>query len=60
MSKCLNKRCSSEAETRGLCKSCYVIINRYIRQKRITDEGAVAAGKILPKGGKSKSSWFFE
>ncbi|MFZ5830560.1 MAG: hypothetical protein ACOY3P_10750 [Planctomycetota bacterium] len=46
--KCLSAHCRREAIVRGLCRSCYVILRKHVRQRRTTYEQAILEGRILP------------
>jgi len=57
---CMNPMCDRTAKTRGLCPSCYNSAMNSVKYGSNTDEGLVAAGKMLPAHTKSKSAWFKE
>lgn len=51
--KCLNPNCNNEIHTRGLCKNCYVIASRAVRQGKVTWTSLVTKGKANPSKRKS-------
>lgn len=59
--KCLNPSCSREAQTRGLCTSCYSAAGALVKSGRVTWEQLVAHGKakeaVNRKGTGTIQSW---
>lgn len=47
--KCLIAFCEEEANSRGLCRKCYVDVKRLIKDKVCSPEEAEENGLILPK-----------
>jgi len=45
--KCLT--CDKPSATRGLCQACYMAAHRAIKAGDISEEAAIANGKILPQ-----------
>lgn len=45
--RCLNPKCSRDAETMGYCNPCYQGVRRRIRQGKYTEEELLERGKLL-------------
>jgi hypothetical protein len=61
--RCLLAGCKHIVHVRGLCRSCYVLAGRLVREKRITWEILEANNKCLPATGRpagadTKANWF--
>lgn len=47
---CLNPACDKPAHSRGLCKGCYGILAKRVRQKKTTWDKLVSAGRATKAG----------
>jgi len=57
--KCLYPACKSEAITRGLCRTCYNVAQRLVREGQTTFDKLQKEGKMLPSTrDRSKHNWF--